>query len=94
MPPSGAALTVSLRSSGAVTTADAAQLREQLDRASFWQAKPFVDLEGEGTIWLIEARERDSYKVVTRVTPEPGLADAARMIIRFSGLVVPDGMKE
>lgn len=94
MPPNEAVLTVSRRASAAVTPANVAQLRDQLDRTSFWKAKPFVDLEGEGTIWLIEARDGDSYKVVTRVTPEPGLAEFARIMVRFSGLTIPDTMKE
>lgn len=81
------------RNVSAPVSADAfGRLRQLLDGASFWTAKPFTDLEGEGTVWVIEGRRGDSYKVITRVTPDPALADAARMMLKLSGLPTPERM--
>jgi hypothetical protein len=80
------------KTSLAVSAADLEQLRLQIDQSTFWTAKPFSDLEGEGTIWFIEARRGASYKTVTRVAPEPALMEAARLMVRLSGHLLPEGM--
>lgn len=69
------------------------ELRQRLATISFWTARPFVDIEGEGSVWMIEARRGTSYKVITRVAMDSALVRSVRSLIGAAGLSVPDGMR-
>jgi len=69
------------------------ELRQRLATISFWTARPFVDIEGEGNAWMIEARRGTSYKVITRVAMDSAVVRSVRSLIGTTGLSVPEGMR-
>ena len=75
-----------------IDAADMRQLRSIIDRSSFWTTEPFVDLEGEGVIWLFEVRKDSSYKTVTRVRPDSDLREAARLMTATINFELPKAM--
>lgn len=72
---------------------DLRQLGGIIERSSFWTTRPFVDIEGEGVIWLFEVRKDRSYKAVTRVQPDPDLIEAARLMTTGINFELPKGMR-
>lgn len=92
-PPNEKPLAISQKASISVTSEWVDRIRREMEEVSFWSARAFVDLEGEGNVWVIEARQGGSYKVVTRVAPEAALANTAIGLIEMTGLSVPERMK-
>lgn len=80
--------TVARRARVTVETPAVRRLRQQLDSTAFWSTGP-NRMDGEGNVWVIEARRGGAYKAVLRVRPEPALADFARTLVQLSGLPVP-----
>lgn len=83
---------VTSSSSRALQPKAAATIAAALNDATFWTTRVMDTTQGEGTIWLIEARQ-GRYRAVIRVQPETAFARAAQLIVRLSGMQVPEKMK-
>jgi hypothetical protein len=93
LPPNERSFAVSRTASASITPEQLDELRTQLDTSSFWRSRPMVDLEGEGNVWVVEARRGRTYKVITRVTLDAALADTVRKLVELTGLRAPERMK-
>lgn len=93
-PPNVQTQTVARRSTIPTTPSVIKTLSDRLDESSFWQTAPFKELEGEGTVWVIEARQGSSYKAVTRVAPDSQLTRVAMSILELSDLPVPNELRK
>lgn len=78
---------------GAINSADLERLRSLIDSSDYWIMQPFVDLEGDGMIWLFEVRRDDSYKAVTRVQLDGKLAEVASLMVTAMGFEPPPAMR-
>jgi hypothetical protein len=76
-----------------INAADLGRLSSIIDRSNYWTTQPFVDLEGEGVMWLFEVRRGSSYKAVTRVQPDQDFTEAARIMTRAIDFGLPPAMR-
>lgn len=76
-----------------VDTLDVAKVAGALDAAAFWTTPVWREVEGEGTIWRIEARQHGRYRAVTRIQPDPAFASAAHLLLRLTGMPIPERMR-
>jgi len=93
MAPNVRPLTVTRTAHATIDSSRIDELRQRLATISFWTARPFVDTEGEGNVWMIEARRDTSYKVITRVVMDSAFVESVRSLISTTGLSVPERMR-
>jgi hypothetical protein len=64
-----------------------------IDSARFWTAPSFAGGGEDGYFWSIEARRGGRYRIVTRLNAnDEQFEEAARNLVRLSGLPLPQGM--
>jgi hypothetical protein len=83
---------VAKRAERAVAAQEIVGIRRALQAGAFWTDPVWQEMEGEGTVWMIEARENGDHRAVTRVQPAPALAEAARLVLKAAGVAVPADM--
>lgn len=60
----------------------------ELDKSSFWTANAFMDLEGDGAIWLLEVRQGNKYKVVTRVSLDEAVGPPINALLAAANIAL------
>lgn len=87
-------LGVNARNELRVSGQSVAPFLQALGDASYWTGPAYISSNKEdGHRWLIEARRRDLYRVVTRREAEDvKFEDAARALTKLAGFDIPDEM--
>lgn len=88
---SATAPTPANRSTQTIHADQVAILKDAISKAEFWNLPAFLDVEGEGQVWVVEGRMDSSYKVVTRPSyrsSEP-FEQLVRAFHRLSGRPLP-----
>jgi hypothetical protein len=66
-----------------------------LERGAFWSAAFYQPGGDDGERWTIEGRRNTGYRAVTRWSDsDQHLSEAARTLVRLSGLELPEQMRE
>lgn len=79
------------RTSLAIRADDVGSVRAAFETAKFWTMPAYLEVEGEGQVWVIEARVDSSYKVVTRPSykDDPLFKQLVETFHRISGRPQP-----
>lgn len=85
-PPMDKAYAARERRSSAVAEELTAKVSSAVNESTFWTANAFVDVEGDGEIWLLEVREGNRYKVVTRVTLDQAVGSPIRALLAAANI--------
>lgn len=91
-PSSGQRYVVARHSTRPVDAKEMVGVSLAIESAAFWTTAVWREMEGEGTIWMIEARQGGRYRAVSRVQPDEAFAIAAHLLVGVAGMAVPARM--
>ena len=76
----------------AINSQEVPRVSAALEAAAFWSSPIRTQVEGEGVIWMIEARQGDRYRAIIQVQPDAPFGRAAQLLVRLAGMEIPSGM--